>query len=168
MQIRSATTADATALWEAEVKTARTPGRLASRPDELKLSAFTSKIDQLAPEGSYVVAVENKTEGETIVGHAFLDRLPHAALHHVVHLTMVVHPGHTGRGIGTALLKHLQDWTTRDPNTLKIELRVRATNAAAIKLYQRAGFVEEGRNIRRIRLPDGGFVDDIMMAWFPE
>jgi RimJ/RimL family protein N-acetyltransferase len=164
MFIRNAVAEDATVLWEAEVETAKIPGRLISRPDELALTAFSDKIDQFAAEGRYVVAVE----GDTIVGHAFLDRLPHAALQHVVHLTVVVHPGYTGRGIGTALLTHLQEWARRDRRTSKIELRVRASNAAAIKLYQRVGFVEEGRNRNRVQLPDGQLVDDIMMAWFPD
>jgi GNAT superfamily N-acetyltransferase len=49
----------------------------------------------------------------------------------------------------------------------KVELLVRDSNPGAIRLYQRLGFVEEGRFRDRIRLPDGTFGDDIAMAWFP-
>jgi putative acetyltransferase len=49
----------------------------------------------------------------------------------------------------------------------KVELLVRDSNRDAIRLYQRLGFVEEGRFRDRVRLPDGTFVDDIAMAWFP-
>lgn len=49
----------------------------------------------------------------------------------------------------------------------KIELLVRATNARAIHLYSKLGFIEEGRFRNRVRLPDDEFVDDIAMAWFP-
>jgi RimJ/RimL family protein N-acetyltransferase len=48
----------------------------------------------------------------------------------------------------------------------KVELRVRATNAAAVHLYTKFGFVEEGRLRRRVKLADTGYVDDITMAWF--
>jgi RimJ/RimL family protein N-acetyltransferase len=44
---------------------------------------------------------------------------------------------------------------------------VRSTNARAIALYEKLGFVEEGRFRLRLRLDDGTFVDDIGMAWFP-
>jgi len=163
MLIRRATTEDAWVLWQAEVEVARIPGRLASRVDELVLDAFTAKISELSSAGSYVVA----EEGEKIVGHAFLERMSLAALKHVVHLTVVVHPGYTKRGIGTKLVRHLQDWARDERDIRKIELRVRSTNVEAIRLYGRLGFVEEGRFKDRVRLPDGQFVDDLAMAWFP-
>jgi ribosomal protein S18 acetylase RimI-like enzyme len=163
MLIRRASTADAPVLWQAEVEVARTPGRLVSRVDELVLDAFAAKIRQLSAAGSYVVA----EDGEKIVGHAFLERMPLAALKHVVHLTVVVHSGYSRRGIGTKLVRHLQDWTRGQRDIRKIELRVRSTNVAAVGLYGRLGFVEEGRFKDRVLLPDGQFVDDLAMAWFP-
>jgi RimJ/RimL family protein N-acetyltransferase len=59
-------------------------------------------------------------------------------------------------------------WAAADPRVLKVELRVRATNEAAIRLYRRCGFEEEGRLRNNICLPDGTFVDDLPMAWFPQ
>ena len=162
MLIRTATTDDAPVLWQAEVETAAIPGRLVSRPDELTLEAFVTKIGQLSASGSYVVA----DSGEEIVGHALLERMPLIALRHVARLTVVVHSGHTGRGIGTALIEHLQGWARAEGDVEKIELLVRATNTGAVKLYRRLGFAEEGRLRNRVRLPDGQFVDDLTMAWF--
>ncbi len=65
------------------------------------------------------------------------------------------------------LLQHIQSWAAGRPGLHKIELLVRATNAAAIRLYTRLGFREEGILRDRVRLPDGKFVDDLAMAWFP-
>jgi RimJ/RimL family protein N-acetyltransferase len=62
----------------------------------------------------------------------------------------------------------LMDWAKRNSSVEKIELLVRATNERAIRLYSRLGFVEEGRMRNRVRLPDGSFVDDVAMAWFPK
>jgi RimJ/RimL family protein N-acetyltransferase len=64
-------------------------------------------------------------------------------------------------------MKELMDWAKRTLHVGKIELLVRASNQRAIRLYAKLGFVEEGRFKRRVRVPDGSFVDDIAMAWFP-
>lgn len=87
---------------------------------------------------------------------------------HVFRLTVVVHPGYPGSGIGTALMRDLLDWAERTPRVGKIELLVRSTNERVIRLYSKLGFVEEGRFKNRIRLPDNAFVDDLAMAWFPK
>ena len=93
--------------------------------------------------------------------------MPLEAVRHVSRLTVVVHPGRTGQGVGTALISHLQNHVGSVPAVQKIELLVRATNTGAIRLYRRLGFIEEGRLARRVRLPDGTLVDDVAMAWFP-
>lgn len=164
LTIRTAAKADAATLCDAERRTAMTPGLLASRPSELRAELFAEKIESLATRGRYVVA---ELDGN-IVGHALLDPLLHlAATSHVFSLTIVVHPGRLGQGIGSALLGHLLEWASQDPRVTRVELRVRSTNARAIGLYKKLGFVEEGRFQRRLRLEDGTFMDDVAMAYFP-
>ena len=160
--IRRAVKADAAMLCAAEQATALTPGLLISRPHELQVDAFERKIELLAQDGVYLVA----ESGGAPVGHALLEPMTLIALSHVVSLTIVVHPGHLERGIGTALMTALMEWAESQPHIEKVELRVRATNARAIALYQRFGFVEEGRFERRIRLPDGSYIADLSMARF--
>jgi ribosomal protein S18 acetylase RimI-like enzyme len=164
LRIRPVTIDDAVAIWRAEVETAQVPGRLLSRPEELELQSFEAKIRALSESGGYVVALN---DGE-ICGHAVLEPLHLASRRHVFSLTIVVHPGRTGQGIGSALLTHLQAWARSTPEVRKVELLVRATNVGARRLYERFGFVEEGRFRERVRLPTGDFVDDIAMAWFPD
>jgi RimJ/RimL family protein N-acetyltransferase len=162
--IRIAAPADAHLLWDAERRTAMAPGRLVARPGEIPVDAFKAKIEALVDRGRYIVAEED----DVPVGHAFLEPIGTlAGISHVFQLTIVAHPGHLGRGIGTAMLEDLLGWARRDSRVKKVELRVRATNDRAISLYQSFGFVEEGRFKRRIALPDGTFVDDVAMAWFP-
>ena len=161
--IRDARIDDAPTLIAAEKETARTPGLLVSRSPELKLEAFEQKMAELARTGRYIVA-ERDTR---IVGHAFLDPMPLEAIAHVFRLNIVVHPGFLGQGVGTALMRDLMNWAQRTPRVGKIELLVRASNEPAVRLYSGLGFVEEGRFRNRVRLPDGSFVDDIAMAWFP-
>jgi RimJ/RimL family protein N-acetyltransferase len=164
LSIREARPDDAPVLLAAEKETARTPGLLVSRPDELNLQAFEQKIAALAERGRYIVA---EKEGR-IAGHALLDPMPLEAISHVFKLTIVVHPEFTGQGIGTALMIELLDWAKRSPKVRKIELLVRATNERAVHLYSKLGFIEEGRFKKRICLPDGNFIDDLAMAWFRE
>ena len=147
----------------AEVETARTPGKLVSHPHELKVESFAAKIAELQARGRYVVAEEDGRP----VGHAVLEPMSLERLAHVVRLTIVVHPGFERRGVGTALMKDLVDWASANPSVGKIELLVRASNEAAIALYRKFGFVEEGRLIKRLKLEDGSYLDDVAMGWFP-
>jgi RimJ/RimL family protein N-acetyltransferase len=163
MNIRKARPMDAATLAMAERTLARTPGRLVSRPHELKKANFRHTIQDLSKRGLYVVA----EEGGRIVAHALLSPMDREAIAHVFRLTIMVHEGHQGRGIGTALMKHLMAWARRSPRCEKIELGVRAVNKGAAKLYRRLGFVVEGRLRRRLKLEDGTFIDDLLMAWFP-
>jgi ribosomal protein S18 acetylase RimI-like enzyme len=166
IRIRTATVEDAPLLAAAEMATARTPGLLVSKPEELNANAFAARIAELeAPglRGRYIVACNERNE---IVGHALLDPMPLTRVAHVFRLTIVVHPGNTDRGVGRSLMSDLQRWSRTNSRVEKIELMVRATNARAIALYRSCGFVEEGRFAKRIKLEDGSYIDDLAMAWF--
>ncbi len=163
MKIRNARPDDAATLANAERTLARTPGRLVSRPHELKAGDFRRKIKELARTGLYVVAEKSGL----IVGHALLSPMDREAIAHVFRLTIMVHEGHQGRGTGTALMTHLIAWARRDKRCRKIELGVRSVNRGAIRLYKKLGFKLEGRLRKRLRMPDGTFIDDLLMGWFP-
>jgi RimJ/RimL family protein N-acetyltransferase len=164
LAIRSAHIDDARTLCAAEQEIARTPGRLISQPAELTPEAFGALIDKLAGgDGCYLVAEDESG----LVGHALLQPLERIAIAHVFQMTIAVHPGKSGKGIGTALMRSLCDWARTSSGVHKVELSVRSTNARALALYRKFGFVEEGRLRDRVRLPDGTHIDDILMAWFP-
>lgn len=162
MTIRDAVVSDAEILAEAERETTKTPGLLVSQPGELTDQAFADYIVELGqhPRGKYIVACE----GEILVGHALLNPLRIKSLSHVVQLTIVVHPGFTGRGIGRLMLEYLIDWAKKADGVEKIELFTRSSNARAIALYKKLGFTEEGRLIKRVKLLDGTYLDDVLMG----
>ncbi len=53
--------------------------------------------------------------------------------------SLVVHPGHHGRGIASALLDAVKQRVRRRACTV-VSLEVRTDNAPALRLYQKAGF----------------------------
>lgn len=162
MRIRPAVPADAETLAAAEYQTAAAQeGLLAARPNEIPIEAFRSKIRNLESHGLYVVL---ESHGDP-VGHLVLEPLGLEATNHVVQLTLVVHPGHTGRGYGRMLMNHAIEWARQSPAVEKIELRVRSSNPRAIALYRSLGFEIEGTLVRRIKLSHG-YADDVCMALF--
>jgi RimJ/RimL family protein N-acetyltransferase len=160
--IRKAKPEDAAILAEAERQIAKTPGRLASRPEELKDEAFREKISLFSHNDSslYVVMEENGK----IVGHAYLEPHKLAVTSHVVFLTLAIHEGHQGKGHGTEFMRHLVDWARLNPKIEKFELQVRSSNVRAIKLYEKFGFVEEGRKTKRLKYGPNDYQDDVYMA----
>jgi RimJ/RimL family protein N-acetyltransferase len=163
LMFRDATVADAPALYDAERVTAKITGHLVSEPDELSLANFVARINELSDgRGKYLVAEKNGI----LIGHASLCPMPLRNVAHVVRLDICVHPGHTSQGHGRAILSELVGWARGHPGTQKIELLVRSVNEHAIALYRSAGFTEEGRLRKRVRLADGSFCDDLCMALF--
>ena len=66
--------------------------------------------------------------------------------HRVVYLALA--PAHRGRGLGSALLRHLQKQATE----ARVPLRLQAfVDSPALRLYRRLGFVETGTDGLRIR-----------------
>lgn len=68
-----------------------------------------------------------------------------------------------GRGVGSALLAAAIGWA-REQGLHKVSLSVFPHNAAAIALYRKFGFVEEGRRVRQFRRASGELWDAIDMG----
>ena len=82
---------------------------------------------------------------------------------HVMNLGIAVHPDGQGQGVGHALMGALCEWADHWGQVLRIELTVFVDNARAIRLYERHGFVQEGRH-RGYALRSGQYIDVFSMA----
>ena len=68
-----------------------------------------------------------------------------------------------GRGVGSALLAAAIEWA-RERGLHKLSLAVFAHNDAAIALYRKFGFVEEGRRVKQYRRASGELWDAVEMG----
>ena len=68
-----------------------------------------------------------------------------------------------GRGVGSALLAAAIEWA-RERGLHKLSLSVFPHNAAAMALYRKFGFVEEGRRIKHFRRASGELWDAVDMG----
>lgn len=81
----------------------------------------------------------------------------------VAELGMLVAAGWRGAGVGSALLADAIDWA-RQAGAHKIALQVWPHNEAALALYRKFGFVEEGRLRRHYRRLNGELWDAVVMG----
>ncbi len=112
----------------------------------------------LSPELRMIVA---EVDGR-VVGHASLHLL-RGRRQHVADIGIGVDEDFQGRGIGGKLIAALLDLADNWYNIARVELTVYADNAGAIHLYQKFGFVEEGRH-RGYAFREGEYVDALSMA----
>jgi RimJ/RimL family protein N-acetyltransferase len=68
-----------------------------------------------------------------------------------------------GRGVGSAVLAAAIEWA-RERGLHKLSLSVFPHNAAAIALYRKFGFVEEGRRVKHFRRANGELWDALDMG----
>jgi RimJ/RimL family protein N-acetyltransferase len=152
--------------------------------DPAHIERFHATLDTVAREGIYLASTEAKPleslrgfvlssiekrnpimfamDDERLVGWCDITRSHTQISAHCGHLGMGVLADYRGQGIGTRLITAALD-AAREAVIPRVELTVYATNLAAIKLYRKAGFVEEGR-MRGYALLKGEYVDAIGMA----
>lgn len=101
--------------------------------------------------------------GATLVGHAGLFPQERPRRRHVAGLGIAIHPDWQGRGIGSRMIEALLDLADNWLDIRRIELEVYTDNAAAIALYRKYGFVEEGV-ATAYAFGNGRFLDALRMA----
>jgi ribosomal protein S18 acetylase RimI-like enzyme len=162
VEIRATTMADAPAVCDLHRATAAAPGGLAREPDEIGLGWIEQVVAQALRAG---VAIGAWSDGE-LAGELHAPRMgPRQFAHVLSDLTIAVHPDWQGQGLGARLFEALFAEAARlRPKVERIELMVREGNAGAIRLYERMGFVVDGRFEGRVRLPDGTLEADLAMG----
>jgi ribosomal protein S18 acetylase RimI-like enzyme len=163
----------------------KSPFEIRVRPARMADQAALTELDAIAwsPESGFPSVMDPDRRGTTFFDagnppEAFLvaeldgsvagyirlkppSQLPENA--HVIQVQgLAVHPDARRNGVAARLLDAAEE-TLRERGTRKLTLRVLSTNEAAIRLYERHGFVREGTLLEEFRI-NGRFVDDVMMA----
>ncbi len=85
---------------------------------------------------------------------------------HIGQLGISILPEYRRNGLGTAIMQTMIDWAAAHPAIEKLALGVWAANEPAIGLYEKMGFIEEGRKVREVKYADGSYDDCICMYRF--
>jgi putative acetyltransferase len=110
------------------------------------------------PERADVVAVA----GDRVIGHLGVAREEGPVTSHVASIGMSVARDWRGRGVGSALLGEAFRWA-RWAGVEKLALSVYPHNEAALALYEKFGFVVEGRLAGHSK-KSYGYEDEIVMG----
>jgi RimJ/RimL family protein N-acetyltransferase len=108
------------------------------------------------------LAILALVDGE-IVGGLTFDGGRRPRLRHAGEFGISVAQAYAGLGIGRAMIEYMIAWAEASGVVRKINLKVRADNAAAIRLYQRMGWATEGRTTRDTVIA-GEFNDCLLMG----
>jgi putative acetyltransferase len=100
--------------------------------------------------------------GDRVIGHLNVAREEGPMTRHVASLGMAVDPDWRGRGVGSALMTEVIRWA-REMGVEKLALSVYPHNEAALALYRKFGFKEEGRLTGHSK-KSIGYVDEIVMG----
>ena len=144
--------ADARAMAELFAAVAEERTGIASEPPvdvEARTAQFTASIAE-----SIVAVADGQIVGmihTTVSRHGFGE------------FGMLVNREWRGSGVGSALLQATIDWA-RDQGLHKLCLEVFTHNTAAIALYRKYGFVEEGRRLKHYRRASGELWDSLVMG----
>ena len=110
----------------------------------------------LGDAGFSIVSNDGELLGHlTLYGAALPDRCASFAI--------LISPDHVGRGIGPKATQLALSYGFRELGLNRIELHAWAFNTRAIRAYEKAGFVLEGRR-REVVFHDGRFHDELIMS----
>ncbi|WP_312360549.1 GNAT family protein [Agrobacterium sp.] len=115
-------------------------------------------LDMIENDHPQFVAI---ADGE-VAGWCDIRRQSRATRAHCGTLGMGILPAYRDKGLGGRLMRPTLD-AARQCGLHRVELSVHADNARAIALYEKIGFVHEGRG-RDAVLIDGRYIDSLNMA----
>lgn len=127
--------------------------------DGFSLAEHRQFLDNILKTGipQVVALVQSK-----LVGWCDIIPYPEMGFTHVGRLGIAILPEYRGQGIGYQLISACLDWARRI-KLEKVELQVYADNLAAITLYQKFNFVQEGLKKKGRKLDDQ-YQDIVLMA----
>lgn len=114
-----------------------------------------------SPDGNFTLGA---WRGDRLVGAISCERDPRSKVRHIGHIVgTMVRSDQQGQGVGRALLDAMIASASADDELHQLTLTVTASNRAAVRLYESAGFTRYGSLPRAIRVADRFFDKDLMV-----
>ena len=162
--IRSANIGDAAALKDLRETTSAETHFMARCTEDgpMNLENITKGIQSMASsETKFMVTA---FIGNEIIGDLGVTVVrPHIKYLHRGYLGMSIRQKYTGLGLGSFMMKLALE-QAKTNGFEQVELGVYADNERAQYLYKKMGFVECGRTPHAFKLPDGTYIDEILMV----
>ena len=160
--LRVAGPGDAVALMKLKQRLDEQTSFMLLEPDERDTSTQTlvRHLEEVSRSENSVVIVAD--ERGQLAGYVELAGGRFRRNRSTTHVIIGVLAEASGKGVGTELLEEAKRWAAAR-GLRRIELNVMAHNHRAIALYERMGFVHEGRRMDCL-LIDGKFLDELYMA----
>jgi RimJ/RimL family protein N-acetyltransferase len=161
VSLRARTEADVDVLFRIAADLATWEERGASSPAPLTRVAYEARLSRTDADEStgnvrFVIDVDGVAVGSvSLFGSNELVR------HAEVGIALV--PEARGRGIGSAAIAQLVEFAFVRRNLRRLHLQAIASNAGAIRAYEKSGFVLEGRQ-RQHAWVRGGYEDIVLMG----
>lgn len=130
-----------------------------SAPAPLTRSAYEARLaDSDRPDGNARFVIEVDGEPVGTIGVFSADDLVHHA-----EIGIALATEARGRGIGTEAIRQVVEFAFVRRNVRRLHLQAIASNAGAIRAYEKAGFVHEGR-LREHAWVRGTYEDIVLMG----
>ena len=152
LTVRPASVADARPMAELLAAVAEERSGIASEPP-VDVAERTVQFTASVPESMVAVA------GDRVIGMIHVE----VSRHGFGEFGMLVDHEWRDRGVGAALIQAAIGWA-RDQGLHKLCLEVFTQNTAAIALYRKWGFVEEGHRVKHYRRANGELWDSLVMG----
>ena len=102
------------------------------------------------------------TEEEHIFGYIIVQGETTKRIAHRASIVIGVHSASRGKGVGTALFVHAEQWA-KEVGIQRLELTVMKHNEVAYHLYEKIGFQVDGVKQKSVKI-NGEYVDQYYMA----
>ena len=161
MIIRLATPLDASKILTV-MNDAENSGFMLANPGERRLKPEAIKniienVNSSTKSGFFIAEEEGVLSGYLTVRGENMERTIHRAS-----IVIGVHSNSRGKGVGSALFKHIFNWAKQN-ELHRLELTVIESNEQAIGLYKKMGFEVEGIRKNALYI-DGIYVNEIYMG----
>ena len=128
----------------------------------VSLTKEQEKLEQFIKSKDAIVLVIVEQETNQPVGQTAFFRVDYISRAAVFYIAILA-PSFWSKGYGSEATKMMVDYAFKTLNLNRIQLHVCAENLAAIKIYERVGFIKEGI-LRQAMFRNGNYVDFWVMG----